>query len=152
MRRLALVLACLRALEFEEATVSLDGSGDSGDAVFDHGVTRSGETVYELPCLTVDIVADTGGTMRDLICEAAAEVPDGNWWDNEGGYGTVTFRPFEEHPYCAVSCDVTYRGDDPGDEESDFEDEEDLDLKAPETEGVGNKRVAIICTEEGARS
>jgi hypothetical protein len=51
MSNLTLVLACLRELDIDEAVVSLDGSGDSGDATLYHVVTRAGQTLYQLPGL-----------------------------------------------------------------------------------------------------
>jgi hypothetical protein len=149
MSELGLVLACLRALDIAEATVTLDGSGDSGDATFENAVTRSGETIEALPCLTVDLTG-SGPTLADLICNVATEIPDGNWYDNEGGYGTVTFWPFEDDPDRVVDCDITYRDTYPGEEEDDFEDEDEPNQ--PEPDAVIDSPVTITFPEGEFRS
>jgi hypothetical protein len=135
MSGLSLMLACLRALDIVEVVVSLEGSSDSGDAEFDHFISRSGEAIYRLPKLTVDL---SGTSLTDLINDVAREIPDGDWVNNEGGYGTVTFRPFEADPDDAVECDMVYR-DESEDGDSDFEDEEedpDVDSESGAEEDV----------------
>lgn len=133
MSNLSLVLVCLRELELEEAVVSLDGSGDSGDATFDSAVTRAGETLYQLPTVTV-LPTRYGNTLDALVRDVASNAPDGNWYDNEGGYGTVTFYPFAADSDDTVVCDMTYRDEYP-DEESGFDDDDDVDaLEEPDQE------------------
>jgi hypothetical protein len=146
---LALVLACLRALDVEEAVASLDGSGDSGDSEFDHVVYHNGEMKYELPPLTVNIY---GTNLADLIGEVAADMPEGDWVNNEGGYRTVTFRPFETDPDLAVECDMAYRDEYEGDADEDFDDEyeeadRDLGAGGDETDDVMANSLPVIILE-----
>lgn len=49
-------------------------------------------------------------------------IPDGDWINNEGGYGTVILRP-QEADLDQVQCDMTY-GDDNGEPDSEDEDGE----------------------------
>ena len=73
-------------------------------------------TVYLLPSFVEDLAAD---------------IPEGDWWNNEGGYGTVTILPFEDHPDACFDCEMTYRIYDDDDDE--FEDLEFDDEPAAET-------------------
>jgi hypothetical protein len=136
MSRANLVLACLRALEIEEAVISLDGSGDSGDAVFDYALTCAGQTLTKLPVLTVAV--DHSGqlvTLEELAIDIAASAPDGNWYDNEGGYGKVVYRALEDDPDLQVEIDMTYRDeyeDDDPDFQDDLEDEGEASAPPPE--------------------
>lgn len=151
MSALSLVLACLRALDIEEAQVSLDGSGDSGDATWDHARKRSGEAVLELPRITIDI---EGHTLDSLICHVASDLLEGDWVNNEGGYGTVTFRPFEDDPDAAFECDMTYRDEYEGEDDPDFiDDEEGDDEEHGDQSGQENDVVTLpqIVFAEGGR-
>lgn len=124
MSSLGLVLACLKAMEIEELTVTLDGSGDSGDADFECALTRSGQVLYELPFITVAV--DAGGhrtSLQELASGVAAELPEGDWVNNEGGYGQVHFRPYEDDPDLWVDTDMTYRDGYEDGDDADFDDE-----------------------------
>ena len=125
------LLACLSALDLTELVVRLDGSGDSGDAEFDHAVTSTGQTLYELPKITIEPGYPFSTNLETLVLEVASNTPDGNWYDNEGGYGTVTFYPFNDDD--PVECNMTYRDEYPGEDGDDFEDEDD-DLSDDEFE------------------
>lgn len=62
-----------------------------------------------------------------LLDDLVADLPGGDWVNNEGGYGTVTIRPFEEDEDLRFECDMTFRDEgDYGDEndEEEFEDED----------------------------
>jgi hypothetical protein len=145
------VLACLEALDIEELTVSLDGSGDSGDAVLDCALTRAGETVVALPRITIAVTPSGEAiTLEELAVNVAAELPEGNWVDNEGGYGIVTYRPFEDDPGSRVDVDMTYRDEYEGDDDPDFEDEpEDYEDSVPALPDLTGAALPVVIDSVG---
>ena len=52
-----------------------------------------------------------------------ADIPDGDWFNNEGGYGNVTLYPQETDEDLRVECDMTYGEED---DDQDFEDDEEF--------------------------
>jgi hypothetical protein len=117
-------LAILKALQISEVTYCLSGGGDSGTAEL-HGVAYLDGRIGPLPSLTIGIT-DAGNTigLDEHLEDIAANFPDGDWCNNEGGYGTVTFRPQESDADLQVECDMTY-----GEEnvDADFQDDEEFD-------------------------
>lgn len=116
------VFALLAALGVDEIIYSLNGSGDSGDSDLDGVRYADGRDATGLPAIAIGFHAD--GQPRMLAAyldDLASDEPDGDWVNNEGGYGTVTFRPRADEPCERVECDMTYR------EEGDYGDDEDPD-------------------------
>jgi hypothetical protein len=118
-------LAILKALQITEVTYCLSGSGHSGTAEIDRVLYADGHS-GRLPMVTVDI-AGGGGTisLEERLEGIVYDLPDGDWVNNEGGHGTVTFRPQEPDPENQIQCDMTY-GEDGEDSDPDFEDEEEF--------------------------
>lgn len=119
--------AILRALQITEIEYSLSGGGDSGETVLERVEFKSEPTATELPDIPI-LFGDTGQIRRlpDLLEEIVADAPEGDWVNNEGGYGTVYIRPFEEdEEELWIECDMTFRedGDYGDDEEDDFVDD-----------------------------
>jgi hypothetical protein len=114
-------LAILKALGITEVNYCLSGGGDSGTAELQHILDRDGNQ-RPLPTVTIGFT-DAGGivSLDERLDDLVANIPDGDWCNNEGGYGTVILRPQETDPDLQVDCDMTY-GEDSA--EPDFEDEE----------------------------
>jgi hypothetical protein len=137
MSDLAHCLAILKALEVSEVRYCLSGGGDSG-------TTELEEVIYldrhhgSLPSVTVGITSCGGIVCLDERLETiVADIPDGDWCNNEGGYGHVTLRPQESDEDLQFECDMTYgeESDDP-----DFEDDgeflaSDFNESYPDTAG-----------------
>jgi hypothetical protein len=116
-------LAILKALGITEVSYCLSGGGDSGTAELQHVVALDGSQ-RPLPAVTVGFT-DVGGIvcLDERLDDLVANIPDGDWCNNEDGYGTVILRPQETDPDLQVRCDMTYGEDS---DERDFEDEEEL--------------------------
>jgi ParB family chromosome partitioning protein len=114
-------LAILKALQIAEVSYCLSGGGDSGTAELNHVLYADGRH-GALPTVTIDII-DSGRVLSldQRLDDLVGDIPDGDWINNEGGYGTVVLLPQEEDPDLQVECDMTY-GEEDG--EPDFEDEE----------------------------
>lgn len=115
-------LAILKALQIAEVSYCLSGGGDSGTAEINHVLYADGGH-GQMPSVTIGIT-DGGSTLSldERLDDLVGNIPDGDWINNEGGYGTVILRPQEADPDLRVECDMTY-GDDS--DERDFEDEEE---------------------------
>lgn len=128
MDRKEIAIALLRAIGIQELEYALDGGGDSGDSTLERIQHVDGRLLDKLP----DIPTGIDGTGRArtlswLLDDLVADLPEGDWVNNEGGYGTVIIRPFEEDEDLCFECDMTFREEgDYGDENEDeeFEDEE----------------------------
>ncbi|MDF0490433.1 hypothetical protein PX554_20085 [Sphingomonas sp. H39-1-10] len=117
----------LRALGIVAATFALDGGGDSGESTLATVRYADGREDYRLPELPIALHNDgrpilLGGFLEDY----SSDLPDGDWVNNEGGYGTVTIRPLETDPHERVECDMTYRADDDYDDD-DYDEDDDPD-------------------------
>lgn len=130
-------LAILKALEVSEVRYHLSGGGNSGTTELEQLVYSDGRS-GPLPALTVGITGGGSTVSLDERLECiVADLPDGDWCNNEGGYGHVTLRPQETDADLQVECDMTY-GEDNGD--PDFEDDEefiasDFNASDPDTSG-----------------
>lgn len=113
------VFALLRALGIAQLVYSLNGGGDSGEASLATIEWQDKRDDLKLP--KVPIAIGRGGdsiTLNAFLEDFAANAPDGDWVNNEGGYGTVTFLPFEEGG--TFYDDMNYREDgDYGDDDDD---------------------------------
>lgn len=113
----------LQALGIEAIVFDLNGGGDSGETTIEELRYRDGRVAFEIPSIPIGIT-DMGAvaTLPLYLGELAANVPDGDWVNNEGGYGTVTILPFAPDASERVSSDMTYRdydGEDDSDEDWD---------------------------------
>lgn len=117
-------VAVLRALAISEIEYSLDGSGDSGEVQLEHVVYQDGRFAHDLPPVPVTISSDGQVVRLDEALERiVADAPEGDWVNNEGGYGTVVVRPFAGDDELVVDCDIAYRDEeDYGDDEDEFDD------------------------------
>jgi hypothetical protein len=128
MDRKEIAIALLRAIGIQELGYALDGSGDSGDSTLERIQHVDGRLLDKLPEIPTGV--DGSGRPRMLswlLDDLVADLPEGDWVNNEGGYGTVTIRPFEENEDLRFECDMTFRDEgDYGDEndEEEFEDED----------------------------
>lgn len=115
-------LAILRALRIAEVSYCLSGGGDSGTVELNHVIYADGRQT-KMPPVTIGIT-DAGSTLSldERLDDLVGNIPDGDWINNEGGYGTVVLRPLEPDPDLRVECDMTW-GDDS--DQPDFEDEEE---------------------------
>ena len=104
-------LAILKALQIDEVSYCLSGGGDSGTVEINHVLYADGRH-GPLPTVTIDIT-DAGGivSLDERLENIVYELPDGDWINNEGGYGNVVLRPQETDPDCQVECDMTYGED-----------------------------------------
>ena len=104
------VIALLRALDIIRVSYRLDGEGDSGECALAEVEYADGRSTADLPDLPVGF--SSSGTVYRLppVVEVlAADLPEGDWINNEGGYGTIEILPFEENPESRFECDMTYR-------------------------------------------
>lgn len=118
--------AILRALDIWEIEYALNGEGDSGEATLERVAYRNGTAQSDLPEIAI-FITDTGDVrhLAELLENIVAEAPEGDWVNNEGGYGSVIVRPFEDEEGLSIDCNMTYRDeDDYGDDDEDFIDEE----------------------------
>jgi hypothetical protein len=115
-------LAILKALQIAEVSYWLSGSGDSGTVEI-HQVLYADGHSGPMPSVTID-VTDVGSTISldERLDAIICDLPDGDWINNEGGYGNVVLRPQETDPDCQVECAMTY-GEESG-REGDFEDDQ----------------------------
>ena len=115
-------LAILKALQIAEVSYCLSGGGDSGTVEINHVLYADGR-YGPMPAVTIDIT-DAGGTISfdERLENIVYDLPDGDWINNEGGYGNVVLHPQETDPDCRVECDMTYGEDS---EQTDFEDDEE---------------------------
>jgi hypothetical protein len=120
---LAHCLAVLKALGVTEVVYSLSGGGDEGTCDLDSVVHLDGRTTYALPSLSIGITQfGQVATLDELLDSFVADIPDGDWINNEGGHGTVVLRPQETDEDLRVECDMTY-GDENDDQDFDDADE-----------------------------
>lgn len=122
------VTALLRALGITEIEFSLSGGGDSGEVTLERISYQDGRTEHKVPDVPTEI-SNTGAvrSLPDVLEQIVADAPEGDWVNNEGGYGTVVIRPFEEDEDLVIDCDMTFREEgDYGDDDDDFVDD-DLD-------------------------
>jgi hypothetical protein len=49
--------------------------------------------------------------LPELLGNIVADAPEGDWVNNEGGYGSVYVRPFEGEEALTIDCDMSYRED-----------------------------------------
>jgi hypothetical protein len=128
-------LAVLKALQISEIRYCLSGGGDSGTAELEHVLYRDGH-YGPLPAVTIGIT-DVGGIvcLDERLEHFVADIPDGDWVNNEGGYGHVALRPQESDEDLRVECDMTY-----GEEDSDpdFEDDDCTDFNDAEPGTTGD--------------
>ena len=115
---------------------ALSGGGDSGTTTLDQVIHADGRA-GALPTVTIGIT-DCGGIvcLDERLEDLVAGIPDGDWINNDGGYGTVILYPQESDADLQVDCDMTY-GEDSDD--PDFEDEENfLTAEAGGTDVTGD--------------
>lgn len=124
------VAVILRALEITEIRYSLNGGGDSGEVDLDVVCHKDGHETHILPVVPVAI-RSSGEViaLKELLDGIVAAAPEGDWVNNEGGYGTVCVRPFADDEEEIIECDMTFRDEDEYDDEDDdgFVDDEDPD-------------------------
>jgi hypothetical protein len=141
MSTLEQALALLRAIGIVEVVYSLEGCGDSGTADIDSVTYADGREATEIPNFAISF-GDGGQviTLAGLVDDLVAELPDGDWVNNEGGSGTVILRPMEEDEDERVECDMTFRADGDYGDGVEFDDEEFLD----EDQGCPNDEDPVV--------
>ena len=122
------IMALLGALGIEEIEFSLNGSGDSGDTTLEHVRYADGHEENRIPDIAIGFHA--GGeayTLERYLENLASDLPEGDWVNNEGGYGEVFIRPTADEDE-RFECNMTFR------DEYDDEDDFDEDLEDAEAE------------------
>ena len=139
----------LATLGVVEVRYDLNGGGDSGECVLEHVCYRDGRQDVRLPSLPVGFSDDGEIRLLDEVLERiATDLPEGDWVNNDGGYGTVSFFPNEICPDDRVVCDMTYRDGTDDDDDYEFE-----DLEPPEDEEYDDNGIVVVTFEpaqEGA--
>jgi hypothetical protein len=137
------ILDLLGAIGIDEVTYSLSGGGDSGETELESVHYLTGNDASTLPFLPIGFNADgSPKLLAEYLEDAAADLPDGDWVNNEGGFGSVTFAPTAADPDDRIDIDMTYRpdgdyGDDDDDPDGPFDDldfdvgEEPVDADGP---------------------
>ena len=122
MSDLSHCLAVLKALGISEVAYNLSGGGDEGTCELDSVVYLDGRTTHALPSLSIGITEfGQVETLDERLDGIVADIPDGDWVNNEGGDGTVVLHPQETDEDLQVGCDTTY-GEESDDD--DFDDDE----------------------------
>jgi len=122
------VAALLRALGIVEITYGLNGSGDSGETSLEGARYRDGREEAALPSVAIGFRGNgRPTTLEEYLGDLAADLPEGDWVNNEGGYGTVSIFPFATDPGDRFCCDMTYRDGYDDDDEDDDDELDELD-------------------------
>lgn len=104
------VITLLRALNISRVTYSLNGEGDSGECCLSEVEYADGRSTSNLPEVPIGFSAiGAVHLLPYFVEELAADLPEGDWVNNEGGYGTVTIHPFEDDLDARFDCEMTYR-------------------------------------------
>lgn len=144
-------LELLATLGIVEVRYDLNGEGDSGDCTLEYVCYRDGRQDARLPSIPIGF-SDAGEIqlLDEVLERTAADLPESDWVNNDGGYGTVSFFPCAICAEDRVVCDMTYRdGADDYDEDEEFD-----DLEPPrEDEEAGDDaivEVTFAAVQEGA--
>lgn len=130
------IMTLLGALGIQEIEFSLDGGGDSGDTTLEHVRYANGRDENRLPDIPIGFHSRGEACTLELYLEnLASDLPEGDWVNNEGGYGEVFIRPMADEDE-RFECNMTFRDEDDYEDEDDFDD--DLD-DADEAETVDPK-------------
>ena len=122
------IMALLRALGIEEIEFSLDGGGDSGDSTLEHVRYADGHEDNRIPDISIGFhPRGEAYTLESYLENLASDLPEGDWVNNEGGYGEVFIRPTADEDE-RFECNMTFRDE--------YEDEDDFgeDLEDAEAE------------------
>jgi hypothetical protein len=139
MSDLEYCLAILKALHISEVRYCLSGGGDSGTADLEHVLYTDGRD-GPLPSVTIGISCDDTVCLDERLEDLVSNLPDGDWVNNEGGYGHVTLRPQENDADLQVDIDMTY-GEEGGD--PDFEDDEESTDFSDADPGIAADTIAV---------
>ena len=124
-------LAILKALGVSEIQYSLSGGGDSGTTTLESVHYLDGR-VAPLPAVTIGISRMGPILLDERLDQIVADLPAGDWCNNEGGYGTVILRPQETDDLLQIECDMTY-GEDEADPDFEDDNEEVLAIDLDQT-------------------
>lgn len=123
------VLAVLAGLGIAEVHYDLSGGGDSGECTLESVVMTDGSIGDGLPDMTISFTAAGHRiALDDFLSDHAAEVPEDNWCDNDGGSGTVVYRPGAEDEDERIECCMSYGDEDDFDYDDQDQDDDDIDL------------------------
>jgi len=126
------IMMLLAALGIEEIQYSLDGGGDSGETTLEHVRHADGRTETRLPDIPIGFRPQGGAYTLDVYLEnLVSDLPEGDWVNNEGGYGEIYIRPMADEED-RFECNMTFR-DEYDDEDEDEFDEDPDDADEPET-------------------
>lgn len=141
------IAALLRALGIAAVTYSLDGGGDSGETSLEDVAYVDRRTEAVLPPVAIGFRQDgRPRTLDEYLGDLAADLPEGDWVNNEGGYGTVSIQPFASFSEDRFTCDMTYR--DGYDEDEPDDDDEEQPFEDVELDGLdANSGVALLAAE-----
>lgn len=143
------IMALLCALGIEEIEFSLDGGGDSGDTTLEHVRYADSHEESRLPDIPIGFhPRGEVYTLERYLDDLASDLPEGDWVNNEGGYGEVFIRPMADEDE-RFECNMTFRDEDDYEDEDDFGEDPD---GAEEAETVEPKLVDEDAeAEEGLR-
>ncbi|EPR21218.1 hypothetical protein L905_06870 [Agrobacterium sp. TS43] len=137
----------LAALGIVEVTYRLSGGGDSGECDLEQVVYADGRRGAVLPSIPIGFSDDGTILLLDRVLEDIAEnAPEGDWVNNEGGRGTVSFFPTETEVDARLVCDMTY-GDEDDEDSDDFTDFFD-DIDPPGEDDASEQLNVCGTTEE----
>jgi hypothetical protein len=126
------IMALLGALGIEEIEFSLDGGGDSGDTTLEHVRYADGHEDNRIPDIAIGFHArGEAYTLESYLENLASDLPEGDWVNNEGGYGEVFIRPTADDDE-RFECNMTFRDE--------YEDEDDFDEDLEDAEAEEDAR------------
>lgn len=117
------VLDALAALGIESVTYDLSGGGDSGECELSSVVYADGRETLQLPDLPIGLHGD--GRVRNVatyLGDYAAEHPEGDWVNNDGGSGNVVFKPLDPDGERIEDSMIYHDEDEDGDYDEDVDD------------------------------
>jgi hypothetical protein len=126
------IMALLGALGIEEIEFSLDGGGDSGDTTLEHVRYADGHEGNRIPDIAIGFhPRGEASTLESYLENLASDLPEGDWVNNEGGYGEVFIRPTADEDE-RFECNMTFRDE--------YEDEDDFDEDPEDAEAEEDAR------------
>jgi hypothetical protein len=136
----SLIVRFYKKHQIKSISFNLIGSGDSGCAELGYILKQNNRVHYnEIAALSqiVHVRDDFSAvTMEEFLTNIVENIPEGNWYNNEGGQGEVALILFQEEDntdVLCVHCDMEYNDECCEDEDFDDDDEEDQTIELDES-------------------
>lgn len=112
------IVEILQQMNIKRIMYRLDGGGDSGIVEMDEIEFQGDGNEKTLDvCIGFESVLGKSSSLKDILDDIVAELPEFDWVNNDGGHGTITICPHEDDP---IIMDMV---------ENQFEESEDEELE-----------------------